>query len=129
MPHEVKIPTYHRLLSAFKAVGPYLRQEKCEPEIYFFDCLSVCVDDTQSPETREFWGWWMLLIDTDNGFQANYQYGRFDVEGNWVKEDLKEADVAEIERTRSVFHDKLTAMLAKDFELSVELDESELVTV
>lgn len=129
MSHEVKKPTYHRLKSAFKAVGPYLREDKCEPEIFFFDCLSVCVNDEKAPETREFWGWWMLLIVGDDSFQASYQYGRYDVEGNWVKDKLSAASVEEVERTRCVFHEKLTSMLSKDFALSVDVDESELVTV
>ncbi len=52
-------PTHFRLMSKLKAIGPYLREPQSQEGRYYFDCLSVCVDDKKSPEKREFWagGW------------------------------------------------------------------------
>jgi sigma factor-binding protein Crl len=129
MAQEIKKPTHHRLLSSFKAIGPYVREDKSEQGHYFFDCLAVCVDDNKAPETREFWGWWMELIASENGYHARYQYGRFDVDGQWVEDKLESLHLEEVERTRVVFHEKLLTMLNKDFEIEVSFDESELLVV
>jgi sigma factor-binding protein Crl len=129
MTQEIKKPTYHRLLSSFKAIGPYLREDKSEQGRYFFDCLSVCVDDNKAPETREFWGWWMELSASECGYCASYQYGRYNVEGLWVGVKLHAVNIEEVERTRRVFHEKLTMMLNKDFAINIELDENELLMV
>lgn len=127
MPHEAKNPTYHRLLSAFKAIGPYLREDKCQAECYFFDCLSVCVNDQKAPEKREFWGWWMVLSVEEGSYQACYKYGRYDQNGDWVEDELKTANQEEVERTRIVFHEKLVTMLDKDFSIHINLNECDLV--
>lgn len=129
MIQEMKKPTYHRLLSSFKAIGPYVREDKSEQGRYFFDCLAVCVDDNKAPEIREFWGWWMELIANENGYHARYQYGRFNVEGHWAKDKLEASHREEVERTRIVFHEKLTTMLNKDFSIAISCDESELLVV
>ena len=55
MSEEAKKPTHYRLVTALKAIGPYLREPLCKEGAYHFDCLSVCVDDSKSPEDREFW--------------------------------------------------------------------------
>ncbi|EGV2674026.1 Crl family RNA polymerase assembly factor, partial [Vibrio parahaemolyticus] len=47
-------PTHFRLMSKLKAIGPYLREPQSQEGRYYFDCLSVCVDDKKSPEKREF---------------------------------------------------------------------------
>lgn len=128
MPHDVKKPTYHRLMSAFKAVGPYLREEKSESGLFFFDCLSVCVNDQKAPEKREFWGWWAVITEVDEStYRASYYYGRYDVEGHWIEESLTSSNKEEVERTREVFHQKLSAMLNKNFSLNLEQHEPNLV--
>ncbi len=38
-------PTHFRLMSKLKAIGPYLREPQSQERRYYFDCLSVCVDD------------------------------------------------------------------------------------
>lgn len=124
---ETKNPTYHRLLSSFKAIGPYLREDKCQNDCYFFDCLSVCVNDQKAPEKREFWGWWMVLTAKDGTYRAVYKYGRYDVNGDWVEDQPKAAGQEEVERTRLVFHEKLQTMLDKDFSIQIELEERDLV--
>ncbi|BCB41498.1 hypothetical protein VagYM19_06250 [Vibrio alginolyticus] len=38
-------PTHFRLMSKLKAIGPYLREPQSQEGRYYFDCLSVCVDE------------------------------------------------------------------------------------
>ncbi|MGD8112301.1 sigma factor-binding protein Crl [Vibrio sp. NTOU-M3] len=114
-------PTHYRLLTTLKAIGPYLREGQCNEEQYLFDCLSVCVDDKKSPEEREFWGWWLELVKTDEGFAAKYYTGQYDVSGNWQDLKIPAKIVPEINRTQEVFHQKLVDTLQEKFSLDVNL--------
>ncbi|WP_375752937.1 sigma factor-binding protein Crl [Vibrio sp. HN007] len=118
---EVASPTHYRLLSALKAVGPYLREPDSSEGKYVFDCLSACVDDKKSPEEREFWGWWMELEETDSGFVACFKTGIYNLEGTWDKVEVPENAKDEVNRTQQEFMKKLTKALKERFELSFEL--------
>ncbi|MCW8347273.1 sigma factor-binding protein Crl [Vibrio sp. ZSDZ65] len=123
MSEEAKKPTHYRLVTALKAIGPYLREPLCKEGAYHFDCLSVCVDDSKSPEDREFWGWWLDLSIDDAKLEATYQIGRYNQVGEWVLESAPKAATAEITRTQEVFHEKLTKALNDKFKLSVEIHD------
>ncbi|PMH41128.1 sigma factor-binding protein Crl [Vibrio sp. 10N.286.49.B3] len=132
MPDTVKkSATHNRLMFAFKAVGPYLREAQSADGCYYFDCLSVCVDDKKSPEMREFWGWWLELNKeaSSDVFSANYHIGKYNSEGEWTSAKLPEEAIEEVTRTQVSFHKKLLDMLAKRFELSADLhiDSAEFV--
>ena len=118
-----KHPTHHRLMSALKAIGPYIREQLCKEGAYHFDCLSVCVDDTQSPEDREFYGWWLDLATVEGKLEATYKIGRYNQIGEWVLESVPDSDVAEINRTQEVFHNKLITTLSEKFDLSVVIHD------
>ncbi|MZI91684.1 sigma factor-binding protein Crl [Vibrio sp. CAIM 722] len=123
MSEVTKLPTHFRLLAAFKAIGPYVREELCKDGYYWFDCLSVCIDDKKAPEKREFWGWWMELTTTESGFKVQYHVGMYNQAGDWVNKEPPEKDVAEIIRTRDDFEKKLHKMLEERFAQTISAVE------
>lgn len=123
MSEVAKKPTHYRLLSALKAIGPYLREPQSEEGHYIFDCLSVCVNDKKSPEEREFWGWWLELNKSEEGFSAKYNIGKYNLAGDWVSHALPKKAVEEVTRTQEAFHQKLVDLLSTQFEIDVTLDE------
>ncbi|MBD1555921.1 sigma factor-binding protein Crl [Vibrio sp. S9_S30] len=114
-------PTHFRLLSALKAVGPYLREKESQEGHYLFDCLSVCVSDKKSPEEREFWGWWLEFDKQDEGYVANYSLGLYNVEGNWEPKVIPKKAQDEVTRTMEDFDKKLKKALSDRFEINYEL--------
>ncbi|NLS14126.1 sigma factor-binding protein Crl [Vibrio sp. SM6] len=127
MTDEIKAPTHNRLLAKMRAIGPYLRDPQSQEGNYYFDCLSVCVDDKQSPECREFFGWWMELTAVEGGFQALYRIGKYDIDGEWQALELPKNVLKEVTQTQQLFHDKLDQMLNTHFRLTVEVHDKSAV--
>ncbi|MGJ0624330.1 sigma factor-binding protein Crl [Xenorhabdus bovienii] len=99
----------NKLLKSFSALGPYIRELKCQNGYFFFDCLAVCVSAKVVPEKREFWGWWLELEEDEKGFVYNYQIGLFDKNGEWQPMGIKKiADLEHLESTLQAFHKRLT---------------------
>ncbi|MCC8365471.1 sigma factor-binding protein Crl [Xenorhabdus sp. PB61.4] len=113
----------NKLLKSFSALGPYLRELKCQNDYFFFDCLAVCVSAKAAPEKREFWGWWLELERQEKGFVYNYQIGLFDKHGEWLPMNIKkEADLRQLESTLQAFHQRLSDSLGN---LKLTLSPSE----
>ncbi|WP_074213223.1 sigma factor-binding protein Crl [Salinivibrio sp. ES.052] len=106
--------SHGRLKTRFTALGPYFREGLSEPDRYFFDSLSVCVDANKEPDVREFWGWWFELTPSDQGFNYHYGFGLFDKEGVWVAKPIPSDAREAVDKTLTHFYAKLCTLVNDD---------------
>ncbi|HGJ5857785.1 sigma factor-binding protein Crl [Arsenophonus nasoniae] len=101
-----------KLLKHFTRLGPYLRESLCQDDLFFFDCLAICVNAKTAPEKREFWGWWLELRGELNGFVYHYKLGMFDKAGNWQHIEINKSNIIKsLEDTLQEFHKRLSDSL------------------
>ncbi|EMI5490926.1 sigma factor-binding protein Crl [Providencia stuartii] len=103
-----------KYLKKFAALGPYLREKQCLEGSYFFDSLAVCVNTNIAPEKREFWGWWMILSPSEEGFEYSYHLGLYNSHGSWQAKPLKDHAVTDfIEQNLLSFHQSLSKQFSE----------------
>lgn len=109
-----------RVIKKFTELGPYLREDKCQDDDFFFDCLSVCVSAKQPPDKREFWGWWMNLTAGEQHYSYRWQTGLFDKQGGWISKTVPAgAARLEVESSIQKFFPRLLALMTT-LELSIK---------
>lgn len=102
-----------RIIKKFNELGPYLREEKCHDNDFFFDCLSVCLTAKQAPDKREFWGWWMIVTAEEQCFSYRWQIGLFDKQGGWnLKTIPAGAARLQVELSLQKFFPRLVALMS-----------------
>lgn len=97
-----------KLLKHFNRLGPYLRESQCQDDLFFFDCLAICVNAKTAPEKREFWGWWLELRRELDGFVYHYKLGMFDKAGNWQQIEINKSNIIKsLKETLQEFYKRL----------------------
>ncbi|MGF1726654.1 sigma factor-binding protein Crl [Photobacterium nomapromontoriensis] len=124
MTTETTFPPHGRLMTKLTALGPYLRQLQSSEGYFFFDCLSSCISAKKSPEDREFWGWWLTMEKTNNGFEYQYNFGRYNDAGEWVKDALPAKHEKAVLQTLDDFYPKLKGLLHDEFKLTLTAAKS-----
>ncbi|OAN13899.1 XRE family transcriptional regulator [Photobacterium jeanii] len=131
MTTETAFPPHGRLVTKLTAIGPYLRQQQSKEGEFFFDCLASCISAKKEPEEREFWGWWLVMTESDKGgYQYRYHFGRYNADGNWVEDKVPAKHSEAVLKTLNDFYPKLTSVLDETFEQTIaaadDLTEAEL---
>lgn len=122
-----------RVVKKFSELGPYLREQQCGQQNFFFDCLAVCLNASHPPDKREFWGWWLTLETQQDHMIYHYYFGMYDHTGNWVKTVIRRQKAQqEVEKSLQQFFHRLTK-LACDLKIKIvpadELNQNLLLNI
>ena len=116
-PNELRFRKRIRVLSA---LGPYLREPKCHPGSFYFDCLTCCIDADVDADKRQFYGWWLQLEVVDGIGEYHYQFGCYDAAGCWCSTAIPSQLRADVELSLHVFYDKLFPCLRDELALQLK---------
>ncbi|GLS89383.1 hypothetical protein GCM10007916_04500 [Psychromonas marina] len=104
-------PSRGRLFKIFTDLGPYFRKLESTENNFFFDCLEVCIDAEKEPEQREFFGWWLIVTRSEDGFVYERFNGRYNLEGKWVACKIKKKDQLVLDASFELFFDRLKSLI------------------
>ncbi len=120
LPHNTD-PSRGRLFKLFTDLGPYFRRQQSTELLFFFDCLEICIDVEKEPEEREFYGWWLALEKSEQGFHYKRFDGRYNVDGDWVVENIAVQDQQQLDKSFALFLKRLENLI--DIETGLKLEE------
>ena len=104
-------PSRGRLFKIFTDLGPYFRKLESTENNFFFDCLEVCVDAEKEPEQREFFGWWLVVTRSEDGFTYQRHNGRYNLDGSWVVCKIKKKDQVLLDASFELFFERLKSLI------------------
>lgn len=104
---------FRKRIRIFTALGPYLRENNCQPKHFYFDCLSICINAEVEPELREFYGWWLEIELLDETFEYHYQFGMYNKVGDWLAMPIPKKLQRDVELTLCQFYQKLSVCLTE----------------
>ncbi|MFT6985085.1 MAG: sigma factor-binding protein Crl [Psychromonas sp.] len=104
-------PSRGRLFKLFTDLGPYFRKLQSTEFSFFFDCLEICIDSENEPEKREFYGWWLVVTKEENGFYYQRFDGTYNLEGDWVIENICQKDLQQLDNSFELFIKRLEAVI------------------
>ncbi|MEI6896476.1 MAG: sigma factor-binding protein Crl [Psychromonas sp.] len=110
-------PSRGRLFKIFTDLGPYFRKLQSTGDVFFFDCLEICIDDSKEPEKREFLGWWLVLTRNENSFAYERFNGRYNLDGDWVDSQIKKKEQKQIDDSFDLFIARLKLLIEGETEL------------
>jgi len=111
---------FRKRIRILNALGPYLREHRCQPTDFYFDCFSICVDAKVEPEFREFYGWWLEMELVSGAFEYHYQFGVYNKLGEWVAVPIPEAYQHDVTVSLNQFYEKLSVCLTDQLTLSLK---------
>jgi len=107
----LKGPSKGRLFKLFTDIGPYFRILHSTEHRFFFDCLEICIDDTEEPENRVFLGWWLIVTRTGNLFEYERFNGLYDIDGKWVASKINKKQMQQLDQSFTFFINKLNDLI------------------
>lgn len=104
-------PSRGRIFKLFTDLGPYFRKLQSTETSFFFDCLEICLDAEKEPEEREFYGWWLIVTCSEDGFDYERYNGRYDLAGDWIVSKIKKKDQKQLDVAFDLFIERLASLI------------------
>ena len=120
-------PSSGRLCKLFTDLGPYFRKQQSTEQLFFFDCLEICIDPEKEPGEREFYGWWLELEKSENGFNYKRFNGHYNLAGNWIVENICAQDQQQLDMSFELFLKRLETLI--DIETGLKLEEQQAALI
>lgn len=120
IPNDPNLIYFRKRIRILNAIGPYLREDHCQPTRFYFDCFSVCIDAEVEPEVREFHGWWLEMELVGDTFEYHYKFGRYNTAGEWVVKAIPKAHEQEVTVSLNQFYEKLLMCLTEQLQFNLK---------